>query len=314
MGCNVFANNNEISCKTSAGKVTATLPDVCLSPPSPPAGPVPIPYPVSSFASDCSDGSKTVKINDQEIMLKDKSYFKKCTGDEAATQSLGQGVVSHTITGKVYFVSWSMDVEVEGENVVRHLDMTTSNHGSPISNASVPWPELAEMAFGPGGKCEGVTEELKLQKYSKDCPPDADGNAQTGHHLIPGRCLRNEPSLKPDYSHSAAPVICVSQGNQHQGSHKLCHNVFDPVELKHAEEGKPFDYATARETAAASAGQALDPPRELSKKEKDCVSHQLDQYYTAKPPQGPGCTNSTPLAASGPSGKAIPAETPEEDI
>ena len=43
-------------------------------------------------------------------MLKDKSYYKKCTGDEAATKSLGQGVITHTLTGKVYFISWCMDV------------------------------------------------------------------------------------------------------------------------------------------------------------------------------------------------------------
>ena len=33
--------------------------------------------------------------------------------------------------GKVYFIAWSMDVKAEGENVVRHLDMTTHNHASP---------------------------------------------------------------------------------------------------------------------------------------------------------------------------------------
>jgi len=38
------------------------------------------------------------------------------------------GVVTHNIQGKCYFVAWSMDVQIEGENVVRHMDMTTHNH------------------------------------------------------------------------------------------------------------------------------------------------------------------------------------------
>src|SRR5438477_7232468 len=114
MSDEVYANGNAISCKAGDGKVIACFPDVCLSPPPPPAGPIPVPYPVSSFSSDTSDGSKSVMIGGKEIMLKDQSYFSKCTGDEAATKAQGMGVVSHNIQGKVYFVAWSMDVKVEG--------------------------------------------------------------------------------------------------------------------------------------------------------------------------------------------------------
>ena len=45
MGCDSYANGNEIACKKGAGKVTAAFPDVCMSPPSPPAGPDPDPIP-----------------------------------------------------------------------------------------------------------------------------------------------------------------------------------------------------------------------------------------------------------------------------
>ena len=93
MGCEVYANGMMIACKAADGKTIAAMPDVCLSPPSPPAGPVPIPYPNTAMASDTTDGSKTVQINGQEVMLKDKSTFKKSTGDEAATKGLGMGVV-----------------------------------------------------------------------------------------------------------------------------------------------------------------------------------------------------------------------------
>lgn len=139
MGCDVYANGDEIACKAGDGKVIAAFPDVCLTPPPPPAGPLPVPYPDTSFAKDMKDGSATVTIKGKEVMLKDASYYKSSPlGDEAATNSLGAGVVTHVITGKTYFVAWSMDVHVEGMNVDRHTDLTTSNHASPMANAAVP--------------------------------------------------------------------------------------------------------------------------------------------------------------------------------
>ena len=150
MSNEVFANGNEIACKSGDDKVVAAFPDVCLSPPSPPAGPIPIPYPNTSFSKDMKKGSKSVKIDGKEIMLKDQSFYKTSPlGDEAATKSLGAGVISHVITGKTYFVAWSMDVKFEGENVDRHLDLTTSNHASPMANEGVPVPG-AEGTAPPG--------------------------------------------------------------------------------------------------------------------------------------------------------------------
>ncbi|HEY7208963.1 MAG TPA: DUF4150 domain-containing protein [Bryobacteraceae bacterium] len=128
MSKNVFANGREISAKANDNRSICAMPDVCLSPPSPPAGPVPIPYPNTAQASDTADGSKSVKIGGSEVGLKNSSNYKKSTGDEAATKSLGMGVVTHTIQGKMMHAAWSMDVKVEGENVIRHLDLTTHNH------------------------------------------------------------------------------------------------------------------------------------------------------------------------------------------
>ena len=51
-----------------------------------------------------------------------------CCDGEAATKSLGMGVVTHTIQGKMVHAAWSMDVKAEGANVIRHMDMTTHNH------------------------------------------------------------------------------------------------------------------------------------------------------------------------------------------
>src|SRR6187431_2685554 len=122
MSNQVYANNMEVSCKQAAGKSICAFPDVCMTPPQTPATPpgVPIPYPNTGVDSDCSDGSTSVKVSGQEVMLKNKSYFKKSTGDEAGCAPK-KGIVSSTNKGKVFFNAWSMDVKIEGENVVRHL-------------------------------------------------------------------------------------------------------------------------------------------------------------------------------------------------
>lgn len=130
MGNPVFANGMEISSKSMGGKSICEFPDVCFTPPQTPATPpgVPIPYPNTGLASDTTDGSTTVKIGNQEVMLKDKSDFKQSTGDEAGAAPK-KGLVTSTTKGAVFFISWSMNVMFEGENVVRNLDMTTHNHG-----------------------------------------------------------------------------------------------------------------------------------------------------------------------------------------
>jgi hypothetical protein len=146
MSNDVFANGREISCKKADGKSICAFPDVCMTPPENPATPpgVPVPYPNTGMAKDTTSGSKKVKISGQEVLLKNKSYFKKSTGDEAGSAAK-KGVVTSVNRGKVYFNAWSMDVKFEGENVVRHLDLTTHNHGS-LSN-SPPMIHTDRMAL-----------------------------------------------------------------------------------------------------------------------------------------------------------------------
>lgn len=128
MGKNVFANGMEISCKKDDNKSICAMADVCLSPPSPPAGPLPLPYPNTAQASDTTGGSKTVKVGGAEVGMKNSSSYKKSTGNEAATKTLGMGVVTHTIQGKMKHSAWSFDVKIEGANAIRHMDLTTHNH------------------------------------------------------------------------------------------------------------------------------------------------------------------------------------------
>lgn len=135
----VYANGNEVSAKAGMNKALSNFPDVCLSPPSPPAGPIPIPYPDFSFSKDLKKGSKKVKVKGKPAALKDQSHYKSSPlGDEAATRSFGANILTHQITGKTYFQMWSMDVKYEGKNVCRHCDITSSNHASKISTTGLP--------------------------------------------------------------------------------------------------------------------------------------------------------------------------------
>ena len=188
MSNQVYANNMEVSCKKAAGKSICAFPDVCFTPPQTPPTPtgVPIPYPNTGMASDTSDGSSTVKISGQEVMLKNKSSFKQSSGDEAGCAPK-KGVITSVNRGKVYFNAWSMDVKVEGENVVRHFDLTTHNHassppGTPpmvhIDEISISFPEVCrdmvdkcnDACSAPGGmSTTGSGTNRKVQSCSDSC-------------------------------------------------------------------------------------------------------------------------------------------------
>ena len=127
MSCTVYANGDGLFHKGSGGKGIAPA-DVCLSPPPPPAGPVPVPYVNNLSAADLADGSTTVMIQGEPTALEDQSSISTSTGDEGGTQ--GGNVVTHKTKGKGYFTTWSSDVKVEGKGVCRHNDMMGQNCAS----------------------------------------------------------------------------------------------------------------------------------------------------------------------------------------
>lgn len=260
MGGEVYANSNSIACKAGESKVIAAFPDVCLSPPSPPAGPVPVPYPDTSFSKDMQNGSKTVMIGGKEVMLKDQSFYKSSPlGDEAATNGLGAGVVTHVITGKTYFSAWSMDVQFEGQNVDRHLDLTTSNHASYPGN-SAPMTDMEKMAVDRlkedacpccGKKapdCPGALsktfpngkdrEALSHREYYRldetNPPPPAGDGALTDTAKERQQVIANHPCLGGD---------CPNAGKSERKSDAPCdvYRVTTKDEATEAEKGKHFD-------------------------------------------------------------------------
>jgi hypothetical protein len=177
MGNSVFANMMEISSKSMAGKSICQFPDVCFTPPLTPATPpgVPIPYPNTGMASDTTDGSSSVMIGGEQVMLKDRSAFKQSTGDEAGAAPK-KGLLNSKTKGKVYFIAWSMDVKIEGENVVRNLDMTTHNAACKPVNGAVPTVHVAMMS--PGWNAKNCSGEIKReQKACSEFDPYEKGKS-----------------------------------------------------------------------------------------------------------------------------------------
>ena len=255
MANNVFANGREVSCKKADGKSICCFPDVCMTPPQTPATPpgIPIPYPNTAFAKDTSSGSKHVKISAKEVMLKNKSFFKTSTGDEAGCAPK-KGIMTGKIKGKAYFTSWSMNVKIEGRNVDRHMDLTTHNHGSNANTG--PWIYGDQSAWSDGGVCDKPPEKMatkirqnctapKGKTYADDRSPaccearrcmmvpfspnkccEKNGKPMTPHHPIPhqdhytvGSRKKpiNERELLPGaggYNGDKAPCVCV-EGPKH---------------------------------------------------------------------------------------------------
>jgi hypothetical protein len=220
MANDVFANGREISCKAADGKSIAAFPDVCLSPPTPPAGPVPLPYPNTAYASDTAGGSKRVRISGKEVMLRDSSYFKKSTGDEAATQGLPKGFVTHALQGKAYFNSWSMDVKIEGQNAVRHLDLTTHNHMSKPGQTP-PWAHIDTGTFAKSNACKKDREQVKRacnpeKNWRRNCPKKPKTHAQFDAYAKKceaNDCLRARKCMLVPYTPKSG--CCPGQTGDH---------------------------------------------------------------------------------------------------
>lgn len=253
----MYANGREIACKAADGKTICAFPDVCFTPPQTPATPpgVPIPYPNTGMAKDTTSGSKKVKISGKEIGLKNKSYYKTSTGDEAGSAPK-KGVITSKTKGKVYFTSWSMDVKVEGQNVLRHLDLTTHNHAS-LPGQTPPFPNLDGMvAPASSPACEELHEERT--KEHDELPPSmsrvyedsvtrrerrlADayrGRQPAATTLAVGRCYGGPPgSDAPTPAHSRKTV-----GNAAKRKH-YAKGIDSPnkSKAKKCGSGEPFKY------------------------------------------------------------------------
>jgi hypothetical protein len=135
--------NNLTVVHSGSNGVSIAFPDVCKTP-APPAPFVPIPYPNIAKSSDTDQGAKNVTCDGNPVCVKD-SNFKMSTGDEAGSLF---GMVSAKIKGKAEFVNCSFDVQIEGKNVPRALDMMLHNDKN---TPPVPLIQGPGIALPPSG-------------------------------------------------------------------------------------------------------------------------------------------------------------------
>jgi hypothetical protein len=313
MANDVFANGREISCKKADGKSICAFPDVCFTPPENPTTPpgVPIPYPNTGLAKDTTKGSKKVKISGKEVILKNKSHFKKSYGDEAGCATK-KGVITSKNRGKVYFNAWSMDVKFEGKNVVRHFDLTTHNHASLPAN-SPPWMYVDSMAIPPedhpceeeikeaNKACKGATTTGSGKTASRDCssckgdckkamacilvPKEKDKEmccapGNTGHHMIEDHWVKGNADfpMAQGSGYDAAPTVCV-EGGRYEKEHGEMHIVQGLKEESFMAGGENFGKDWNYGQGKSASLLAHEMTFEDSSCSRGCMESQLDGFY-----------------------------------
>lgn len=207
MPATVIVNFLTVVHKSSSG-VSMIFPDVCKTPS--PAGPIPIPYPNVAMSSDTADGSSTVKMDGQPIMLKGSNYSMS-SGDEAGS---AMGVVSNKNKGKAYPKLHSFDVKVDGDNVFRLTDIMLQNGGSPTNTppGTNVQPPAAAMTKGPPASKPAKITEVKFGKTKACCGDDVDVEVKTENYKsgvrIPLRLV-----LGADQFSVASGACPVNQGS-----------------------------------------------------------------------------------------------------
>lgn len=161
MADNVFINGRAAIHKGSAGKSIA-FPDVCLCPPTPPSGPIPTPLPNTASAMDLQGGAATVTIEGNPVAHA-QSFIAKSTGNEVS-QPTGGGVITHMVQGAAYFQTFSMNVFIENQPAVRHLDLLTHNHMAKLPGNTPPAPWMSAMVAGPGPAPQGSEKDAREGK------------------------------------------------------------------------------------------------------------------------------------------------------
>lgn len=122
MSVTIIVNGLTLVHRGSAGFARATLPDVCKTPP----GPVPAPYPNLARSADLAKGTRTISADGNSAAIRG-SEFACSVGDEPGVAG---GIVSGTFKKEATWLSFSMDVHLEGRNACRLTDKMLMNHGN----------------------------------------------------------------------------------------------------------------------------------------------------------------------------------------
>lgn len=229
-----FINGRAAVHRRSSGRSVA-FPDVCLCPPTPPAGPVPTPLPNTVVAGDLDGGAESVLINGNPAGTK-KSSFMKSTGNEVSRPT-GGGVMSTAVQGRAKFgFGHSFNVFFEGQPAVRHMDPLTHNHGPGAGNTPpAPWlstmdpdmprprPAKSTKEIGTGDdwiEIQVVDEDDRAVPYAACRIKLPDGKYVRGQTLAAGTLLvRNIPKGKCEVTvgPDASTPPCATQHRVRRG-------------------------------------------------------------------------------------------------
>lgn len=203
MSLTIIINGLTLAHKGSAGTATATIPDVCKTPPIP----TPVPYPNISFSHFLAKGTTTVKADGGNMIAIKGSELSMSTGDEPGVAG---GIKSSTFIQEATWITYSLDVKMNGKNACRLTDKLWMNHmnaaclagfiqrflsrnpGSSIDDACDALFERIEDLVGQGrtGKKNGIRGlEERFQQ-----------NTSGGTHGAHG--APNAPADRPDGTNS----------------------------------------------------------------------------------------------------------------
>lgn len=127
-----------IAVKGPGGLCTATVPDVCKTPPPPPGIPIPYPNIAQNTMATGNTVTKKVKVNGMAAFLKG-TEISMSQGDEPGVL---KGVMSSTNMSKMKVVEGSSTVVFEGKPVATVLCPTKHNG----ANANAPMGMIASPA------------------------------------------------------------------------------------------------------------------------------------------------------------------------
>lgn len=151
----VRININELSLvhRGSGGVSSATLPDVCKTPP----GHAPVVYSNTAFSRHLAGGARTVRVDGGNPPAHASSVFAASTGDEPG--ALG-GVASGTVGAEASWLTWSSDVKIEGKGACRLTDKMLHNHGNTVNCSG----EIQAVVSTRGGDGDERLESKKRKK------------------------------------------------------------------------------------------------------------------------------------------------------
>lgn len=211
MSATVRVNSLTLSHKGSGGMSVATIPDVCLTP-APPAPPIPIPYPNLAVNEDLVGGSTTVFADGGNMIATKSSHLSKSTGDEPGVAG---GVMSGVNMMETSWLTYSMDVFIDGDNACRLTDKQAHNHFNAFNMQGQDEPPL------PQGIADGQLKFLCMifciclesPEIGTGRRTNIGGGSQQHQDCVEGMLQANAQGKDiPGYSGQHYPDVTPEQG------------------------------------------------------------------------------------------------------